>query len=92
MAIDVLKNERIAIRLTLEQKATIERASNAQGFNLTEFSVQALLQRAEEVLAEQSVFLITEDQWDAVDSMLSKPLSENAGYQSLLQAESVFER
>ncbi len=90
MVVDIIKNERIAIRLTGEQKATIERASSVQGFNLTEFSVQTLLQRAEEILAEQSVFVIPEDQWSEVDSVLSQPLAENVSYQHLLQTESVF--
>lgn len=92
MATDVIKNERIALRMTAEQKSRIERASKAQGFNLTEFSVQTLVQRAEEVLADQSVFHVSEEQWAELDSLLSASLSQNPGYQRLQEVETVFEQ
>ena len=50
IAVAATKGERLAVCLTARQKQTIEQAAAVLGRNVTEFSVQVLTERAEEVL------------------------------------------
>jgi len=50
IAVAATKGERLAVCLTARQKQTVEQAAAVLGRNVTEFSVQVLTERAEEVL------------------------------------------
>jgi uncharacterized protein (DUF1778 family) len=86
-----LKDERMALRLTGHQKTLIEEAARARGESLTEFSVTAIIHRAEEVLADQRYFLLGDADWEAFNEALDHPARVLPGLRDLMHRPSVFE-
>ena len=86
-----MKEDRLAFRMTADQKRVIKRAAELTGRDVTEFSVQVLTERAEEVLAEQRVFGASARQWSTFVSLLDEPARPVAELVELLQRPSVFE-
>lgn len=85
------KQDRLAVRVTSRQKDTIERAAAVLGRNVTEFSVETLTSRAEEVLAGQGVFDVSAEQWEAFVSALDAPPRSVPELAELLQGPSIFD-
>ncbi|WP_125611408.1 DUF1778 domain-containing protein [Specibacter cremeus] len=88
----VTKDERLAVRVTARQKQTIERAAAVLGRNVTEFSVQVLTERAEEILSERRVFGASQQAWNDFMSHLEVPARPVAELVALMQRPSVFEK
>lgn len=86
-----VKDERLAVRVTARQKQTIERAAAVLGRNVTEFSTQALTERAEEVLSDQRVFEVSHEAWDQFMEQLEAPARPVAELVALLRRPSVFD-
>jgi uncharacterized protein (DUF1778 family) len=86
-----IKDERLAVRMTARQKHSIERAAEALGRNVTDFSVQVLTERAEEVLSDQRVFSVDEEQWHEFVSQLDGPARPVEELVDLLRRPTVFE-
>ncbi len=86
-----MKEQRLAVRVTARQKQTIERAAAVLGRNVTEFSVQALIERAEEVLTDQRLFAVSQEAWDEFMARLDEPARPLAELVALLQRPSVFD-
>lgn len=86
-----MKVQRLAVRVTARQKQTIERAAAVLGRNVTEFSVQALTERAEEVLTDQRLFAVSQEAWDEFMARLDEPARPLAELVALLQRPSVFD-
>lgn len=87
----IIKQERLAVRVTAQQKQTIERAAEVMGRNVTEFSVEALTERAEEVLADRAAFGVSQEAWDAFSAQLDAPARPVAELVELLKRPSVFD-
>lgn len=85
------KAERLAVRMTARQKRTIERAAELLGRNVTEFSVQVLTERSEEVLSDRHVFGIDESQWDEFILQLDMPARPVTELVALLRRPSAFD-
>lgn len=86
-----MKQERLAVRVTAQQKQTIERAAEAMGRNVTEFSVDALTERAEEVLADRAAFGVSAEVWEEFSARLDEPARPVAELVELLKRPSVFD-
>jgi len=67
------KEARLSIRTTQEQKRAIEEAARARQVSASQFVMQSSLQAAEEVLAEQSRFTLSQQQWDEFVTLLDRP-------------------
>jgi uncharacterized protein (DUF1778 family) len=65
----VTKDERAAVRMTSRQKHTIDSAASVTGQSFTDFMVQASMQRAHEVLADQRVFHVEPERWNELLDM-----------------------
>ena len=87
----VTKGERLAVRVTARQKQTIEQAAAVLGRNVTEFSVQALTERAEEVLTDQRIFAVSQEAWDEFMARLDAPAPPVNELVALIRRPSVFE-
>ncbi|GAB3579040.1 hypothetical protein GCM10027406_16310 [Leifsonia lichenia] len=87
----IIKQERLAVRVTAQQKQTIERAAEVMGRNVTEFSVDALTERAEEVLADRSAFGVSPQAWAEFSARLDEPARPVAELVELLKRPSVFD-
>ena len=91
MASTPVKEERLAVRVTARQKQTIERAAAVLGRNVTEFSVQAITERAEEVLTDRHVFNLSQAQWDEFVAQLEEPARPVPELVALLHRPSLFD-
>jgi len=66
--------ERLSIRASLIQKDTIMRAAKAQHMNLSQFVLQASVQAAESILANESLIVVSPEQYDAISQLLDAPV------------------
>ena len=85
-----IKDERIALRLTRPQKSLIERAAQVRGSALSEFTVMAAVDKAEQVLADQTDLVLDEAGWQAFCAALDHPARVLPGLRDLMAQPSVF--
>jgi uncharacterized protein (DUF1778 family) len=67
------KAERFNIRATRSEKTLVEQAARASHMTSSQFVMQAALRSAEEVLAEQTRFVLPPDRWDEFAARLDCP-------------------
>jgi uncharacterized protein (DUF1778 family) len=67
------KDQRLSIRASEAEKAMLEQAANATYMGLSQFTLQAALRSAEEVLADQTRFVLPADKWDEFTTLLDRP-------------------
>jgi len=68
-----LKDQRLNIRVSQAEKAVVEEAASLTHMAVSQFMLQAALQSAEEVLAEQSRFVVPTDSWHDFVALLERP-------------------
>ena len=85
------KDSRIAVRLTAEQDALIRRAAEAEGTDLTNFTVTATLAHARDVLADRRLFVIDDAAWAEFLAVLDRPVSDKPGLKRLFTEASLFD-
>jgi len=85
-----LKNDRLELRLTADQKRTIEQAATISGRSVTDFSVPLLLDGASEVIRQDRELRVSAEAWDAFNEVLDRPARSVAGLAELLRRPSVF--
>lgn len=67
------REERLNLRVTAHEKRLLERAAEASHATSTQFILQAALRSAEEVLAEETRFVLDPEQWSAFTALLDRP-------------------
>lgn len=85
-----LKNDRIEIRLTADQKRTIEQAATISGRSVTDFSVTLLLEEASEVIRQDRELRMSTQAWDLFNEILDRPAKPIAELADLFRRPSVF--
>lgn len=70
------KDNRLAVRLTSEQRARVDQAAAAEGRTVTEFAVAALSERAAHVLADRRLFPLDSEEWDRFCALLDQPVQQ----------------
>lgn len=85
------KDSRIAVRLTSDQDALIRRAAEAEGTDLTNFTVTATLAHARNVLADRRLFALDDIAWTEFLAVLYRPVSHKPRLAKLLAEASVFD-
>lgn len=86
-----LKDKRLELRLTAEQKAIVERAAAVQGRTVTDFSAHTLTERAREVIDQDRQLKASAEAFDAFSRLLDEPAREIDGLRELFQRRSVFD-
>jgi len=85
------KAERLQVRVSGKEKATLERAAAASKQSSSEFIRGAALHHAEHVLADRRHFELDAEQWERFESALERvPLAKD-NLKSLLQTPSVLD-
>lgn len=84
------KEDRINFRVSAAQKALISRAAALKKTSVTNFIVDTACEAAQEMLAEQRHFELTEEQWNAFCAALDAPPKEIPQLRMLLEKPSVF--
>ncbi len=85
-----LKNERIEIRLTSDQKRTIEQAATIAGRSVTDFSVTLLLEEASEMIRQDRERRMSAEAWGAFNEILERPAKPIEELAELFRRPSVF--
>ena len=85
-----LRNERLEVRTTKDERSLIDRAVAEQGTDLTEFVISNLTVAARRVLADRTEFRLDQDAaeaWDAVNRRSGRDLP---GLRRLMERPSPF--
>jgi uncharacterized protein (DUF1778 family) len=85
------KSERLAVRVSREQRALLVDASRAQATTVTEFVLKAATQAAQDVMADRRRFVLDEPDWVAFVSALEAAPRELPRLRSLLSSLSVLD-
>ena len=86
-----VKEERIEIRLASAEKARIRQAAVLCHQNVSEFVLRAVRTMADETLAQQTRFVLPEDQMVAFYTALDQPAKSIPRLRELFKKPSVFE-
>lgn len=70
------RQDRFNIRATAEEKLLIEQAAQLSRMTMSQFVMQAAVHSAEEVLADQTRFVVASDEWDAFVKALDRTARE----------------
>lgn len=85
-----IKNERVELRLTTDQKRDIEQAAAISGRSVTDFSVPLLVEEAGQVIRHERELRMTKHAWDAFNRVLDEPARPLSGLADLLRRPTVF--
>ena len=69
----VVKDKTLNIRVTETEKKLVEQAARISHMGMSQFMLQATLRAAEEVLADQTRFVLPADEWDRFVELLDRP-------------------
>ena len=78
------KTERIDVRASGQVKALFQEAAKVSHKNVSEFLLDAGIAMAHETLAEQRLFLLTDEQWDEFQAALDRPVQDKPQLRKLL--------
>jgi uncharacterized protein (DUF1778 family) len=82
----------INLRARKPQRDLIDRAAKAQGKSRSEFMLAAACEKAQEVLVDQTVFVLDQQRFKRFLELLDKPLSKNRGIAKLLGSASPWDK
>lgn len=85
------KSERIDIRTTPRVKRVLQDAAAAKNKTVTEFMLDVALTEAAELHANQRLFVLDGQQWDAFMAALDAPAKPRPRLEALLREPGVFD-
>ena len=85
------KDSRLHVRLSSEQDALIRHAAEVEGKTVTEFTVEATVEHARDVLADRRLFLLDEAAWGEFQERLDQPAVHKPRLERLLAAKPPWE-
>lgn len=87
----VVKDSRIAVRLSSDQDELIRRAAEVEGTSITAFTVDAAVSRARDVLVDRRLFMLDDAAWTEFLAVLDRPIAYKPRLEKLFASESIFE-
>ena len=85
------KSERWSIRVSPTEDTIVRRALAQQGVSLNEYVVNHAVSAAIDDLADRRLFLLSGDEWVALQEILDRPPTAKPRLEALLQQPSVLE-
>ncbi len=82
----------INLRTPVPQRELIDRAARLQGKSRTDFMLEASREKAEQVLLDQTLFVVTAKQFKAYEALMNAPLAQNARLKRLLAKPAPWDR
>jgi uncharacterized protein (DUF1778 family) len=86
-----IKTERLNLRLTPAQDATLRRAADAKGVAVSEYVLSHAVEAAEADLADRRVFLVNDEAWCQLQEALDRPPRPPARLRRLLDKPSILD-
>ena len=81
----------INFRAPAAKQVLIDQAAEISGMNRTEFILDAACEKAREVLADQTRFVLARQEMRCFNALLDAPLADNAAIRRLLATASPWE-
>ncbi len=85
------KDRRINLRATAVQESLIRAAADRRGISMTDFVLESACTRAEETIADQVHFVLSDKQWKAFTEALERPAKVRPRLRKLLSEPSILE-
>lgn len=82
---------RFTLRGDARVKDFIAFAAKERHTSLSQFMIEAALEKAQQILAEKRHFILDEAQWQAFTGLLDRPVQEKPALRKLLYEKSMFE-
>jgi uncharacterized protein (DUF1778 family) len=86
------KDRRINLRATTVQESLIRAAADRRGISMTDFVLESACTRAEETIADQIHFVLSDKQWKAFNDALERPARVRPRLRKLLTEPSILDR
>ncbi|MEK6719914.1 MAG: DUF1778 domain-containing protein [Chloroflexota bacterium] len=86
------KTERITVRVSVAQRKLLSEASRTESTTLTDFILDAATARAEDVLADRSVFSLNHEAFAAFVDLLDRPVVDKPRLRERLSAQPLFDK
>lgn len=86
------KDRRINLRATSVQESLIRAAADRRGISMTDFVLESACSRAEEAIADQVHFVLSDKQWKAFTAALDRPAKVRPQLRKLLTEPSILEK
>lgn len=85
------RSEKLDLRLSAQDKRTLQAAAQASRRSVSEFVLESALARADEALADRRSFGLKEEQWKAFVAALDAPPRPLPRLERLLEAPGFFD-
>lgn len=85
------KDSRLHARLSSEQDALIRRAADVEGKSITDFTVEAAVDHARDVLADRRLFVLDDAAWAEFTAILDRPVVAKDRLAKLFSEDTIFE-
>jgi uncharacterized protein (DUF1778 family) len=82
----------INLRTPPDQRELIDRAARLQGKSRTDFMLEASREKAQQVLLDQTLFMVSARQHKAFAALMDAPLSGNVAVKRLLSRRSPWDK
>lgn len=83
--------ERLNLRVTEREKATIEEAARVRAQPVSSFVLDAATAEARRLLSERSTFQLDPERWRSFLGLLDRPAMDKPRLKALLESPSVFD-
>ena len=78
-------DERLSIRASATQKRTLRQAASARHMNVSQFVLQASLDEATRVIAEETIVRLSPEEYQTAIEVMDAPVSEMPRLRNALQ-------
>ncbi len=85
------ESERIEVCITPSMKVLLQRAATSSHKSITEFLLEAGMNAAEDALMNRRLFRIDDEQWQAFQDVLDRPVRRKPHLARLMAGKSVLE-
>ena len=88
------RSRRINLRASAPQETLIRAGAKVRGVNMTDFILESACTRAEQIIADQTTFTLSPQQWKAFSEALDRPpmAKPKPRLEKLLLEKTVLER
>jgi uncharacterized protein (DUF1778 family) len=85
------KSERLGLRTSEAQRALLVAASQVEGTTVSDFVLRHATRAAEDVLADQRVFMVSNEVWDQFTAALDSPPKDIPGLDALMNTPTILD-
>ena len=83
------KNDRLELRLEPARRQLLDRAAHAVGLSTSAFVLEQATLAAQQTLADRTVFVLSDEEWEAFIELLDRPVQPVEGLARFLAGPSV---